>query len=494
MLTHRCAVYLFALGGLLFLMSLGGRQLSAQTAVQAQRDSSRSLQRSTPRPSAQAAAGTPAARKLFRQHCVKCHGTDGTGSPARSPQPEIPDFTAASWQARRSEAQVLASILDGKGREMPSFRGKINEDQARDLVAYIRAFAPTTDKPGPKKQQGRTSPSGFEEEFRRLQKEMDKLRRQSRELSEGSADKEGSKPSDSSPHSPRSKPSDSSPHSAPSKPSPPAAARPPAPRELFGQYCVKCHRADGTGSEVRRRQPEIPNFTDPAWQARRSDAQLVASILGGKGKEMPPFREKISDDQARGLVAYVRAFAPTTDSPGQEEHEQPTPAESEEHEQPIAVEPADSEQPVAFIGKLIPWLGRFHPAAVHFPIALLTAAAVAELLRLATGKPSFDAVSRFCIWFGALTAFVAGVLGWFMGGFRLTDASWVLMTHRWLGSSAVACAGLVLVLSEVGRQEAGRRSRLWFRLSLLLVAILVLVTGFFGGALVFGLNHYTWPQ
>jgi hypothetical protein len=68
------------------------------------------------------------------------------------------------------------------------------------------------------------------------------------------------------------------------------------------------------------------------------------------------------------------------------------------------------------------------------------------------------------------------------------------MTHRWLGSSAVACAGLVLVLSEVGRQEAGRRSRLWFRLSLLLVAILVLVTGFFGGALVFGLNHYTWPQ
>jgi hypothetical protein len=32
------------------------------------------------------------------------------------------------------------------------------------------------------------------------------------------------------------------------------------------------------------------------------------------------------------------------------------------------------------------------------------------------------------------------------------------------------------------------------RVTLLVVAGLVLVTGFFGGALVFGLEHYTWPQ
>jgi len=35
---------------------------------------------------------------------------------------------------------------------------------------------------------------------------------------------------------------------------------------------------------------------------------------------------------------------------------------------------------------------------------------------------------------------------------------------------------------------------MWFRLSLLIVAALVSVAGFTGGAVVFGLNHYAWPS
>src|SRR5262249_26045223 len=66
------------------------------------------------RPSAPTAAGSSAVRALFQQRCVKCHGADGTGKPARGRLPEIPNFTEASWQARRSDAQLLASILDGK--------------------------------------------------------------------------------------------------------------------------------------------------------------------------------------------------------------------------------------------------------------------------------------------------------------------------------------------------------------------------------------------
>src|SRR5262249_818471 len=142
----------------------------------------------------------------------------------------------------------------------------------------------------------------------------------------------------------------------------------------------KCHGADGTGSEARRRQPKIPNFTDPSWQVRRSDAQLLASILNGKGKVMPPWRGTISEEQGRRLVGHVRAFAPNAASPPQEEHEQHTPAKAEEYEEPTTVEPTEDKRPQAFIGKLIPWLGRFHPAAVHFPVALLTAAALPELL------------------------------------------------------------------------------------------------------------------
>jgi hypothetical protein len=52
---------------------------------------------------------------------------------------------------------------------------------------------------------------------------------------------------------------------------------------------------------------------------------------------------------------------------------------------------------------------------------------------------------------------------------------------------------LVLVASEVSRPPDGHRPRRWFRLALLVVAAVVLVSGFLGGAVVYGLDHYTWP-
>jgi mono/diheme cytochrome c family protein/uncharacterized membrane protein len=476
MRSCRAAIHLWVLAGLWLLLSRGAGHLLTPAAVHAQTDPG---------------------RELFRQHCVKCHGADGTGSPARGRLPVIPDFTAAAWQARQSETQLLASILDGKGEEMPSFRGKLSEAQARALVAQVRAFAAAAGKPKPAKQQEPAAPAGSEKQLRRLQDEMDELKRQFREGAERAADKKAPDASAPPAPPPPSKPAESSPRTTPATPSAPAPAGAPAGREVFRQHCIRCHGADGTGSRVRHRQPAIPNFTDPAWQARRSEAQLLASILDGRGEEMPPWREKLDEKQARGLVAYVRAFARNTGAP--DAASQPANSRrdrpiAEEPEEPTEASPAEVEPSGGFLGKLIPWLGRFHPAAVHFPLALLTAAAVAELLRLLTGKPAFDAVSRYCVWFGALTAVVAGLLGWCLGEFRLTDASGVLMTHRWLGTCTVASAGLVLVLGEASRRPDRRRTRLAFRVTLLVVAVLVLVTGFFGGAVVYGLDHYTWPR
>jgi mono/diheme cytochrome c family protein/uncharacterized membrane protein len=468
MKTHRFPISLCGLARLSLILGLQGMQFSASGAVHAQANGS----------------------QLFRQHCVKCHGADGTGSPARGPLPDIPDFTSASWQMRRSEAELLTSILGGKGEDMPPFRSKIKEKQAGALAAYVRSFAPTTDKPLRKKQREPTSSNSFAEEFRRSQEEMDKLK------SEGPADGERTKRPEPSPRSPPSKPAEPSPHTAPPNPSAPAAAGVPDARELFRQQCVKCHGAEGTGNEVRRRQPAIPDFTDASWQEKRRDAQLLVSILDGKGKEMPPWHGKISAKQALILVAYVRSFAPTTGAPGGASQASPYgrhPDPDEDQEQLSPTEPAEPESPRGFFGKVICWLGNFHPPAVHFPIALLTAAAVAELLRMLTRKPAFDAVSRFCVWFGTLAAVVAGVLGWFLGDFHVADASVVMTTHRWLGTSTVACAGLVLALAEVSRPPNRRRTRVWFRVTLLVMAGLVLVTGFLGGAVVYGLDHYTWP-
>ncbi len=434
--------------------------------------------------SSSAAPGLADIRALFHQRCAQCHGDDGTGSAARDRLPEIPDFTNSSWQARRTDAKLLASILDGKGDDMPPQGGKISEEQARGLVRCVRDFASAArksaqDESSPVKRvglahdvPGKGQPAG------------------------GALEKQRPVPM------PFDQQADSTQSLQRPDTRPPASEKPAASvvEALFRQHCVKCHGSDGTGNKKRSRWPEIPDFTNASWQARRSNAELTESILDGKGSAMPPLDDDVGEEQARGLVAYVRAFAPTLGKPNQEEKGGPAFAPTMGNSRqgdlvgPALAEPPETEAPLSFFEKLARWLGKTHPPAVHFPIALLTAAMVAELLRMATGKPAFDAISRYCIWFGTLTAVTAGALGWCAGSFRLTDASWVLMTHRWLGTSTTVCAVLVLLLSEASHRPDRRRTRMSFRVALLVVAVLVSATGFFGGAVVFGLNHYSWPK
>ena len=302
-----------------FLISLGGPQVFAPAPLRAQAGPSMSLQHPLPLQSAPAAPEMRDVSGLFRQICMKCHGADGTGSSARSCLPEIPDFTSVPWQERRADARLMASILDGKGSEMPPQRGNISEEQARGLVAHVRGFAPTREKPGQGEQAG-SAMASFNERYRRLQEQQEELLRQYRELSQVS------------PGGARSRPSESGQHRVAQESAPAALGTPPV-GGLFRQRCVKCHGADGTGSRTRSLLSEIPDFTIASWQEQRADAQLMASILDGKGSDMPPQRGKIGEEQVHSLVAYVRAFAPTKGNPGRVKQEGPAPS------QPTAAEP-----------------------------------------------------------------------------------------------------------------------------------------------------------
>lgn len=109
-----------------------------------------------------------AARALYQGRCQKCHADDGTGIATRGSA--MPDFSNRRWQQGRSDAQLLAGILDGKGTYMPAFRGRISTEEARDQVAYIRAFSPTAPA------------SDFGKQFRQLDEQLDKLRKESEQL------------------------------------------------------------------------------------------------------------------------------------------------------------------------------------------------------------------------------------------------------------------------------------------------------------------------
>ncbi len=73
--------------------------------------------------------------------------------------------------------------------------------------------------------------------------------------------------------------------------------------------CVSCHRADGKGVEaMKASMKDLPDFTNPAWQKKATDAEMIETIKNGH-KPMPAYKDKLTEDQIKALVAYVRKFA-----------------------------------------------------------------------------------------------------------------------------------------------------------------------------------------
>jgi uncharacterized membrane protein len=134
-------------------------------------------------------------------------------------------------------------------------------------------------------------------------------------------------------------------------------------------------------------------------------------------------------------------------------------------------------------------LGKLHIIVIHFPIALLIAAAVGELWSIWQGTRTTTPVVRFCVLLGAASAIVAAVLGWVhaANGYGVGAAS-TLALHRWLGTTAAAWAMGTALFSEWEEQQ-GKRSQ-WFRVWLITGALLVAATGHFGGLLVHGTNFF----
>src|SRR6266478_3446735 len=76
--------------------------------------------------------------------------------------------------------------------------------------------------------------------------------------------------------------------------------------------------------------------------------------------------------------------------------------------------------PQSMMTRLFAWFGRFHVLVIHFPIALLAAAALAEAIEAWRGSWIPSPVVRFCVFLGAGSALAAVALGWLhadLGGF-----------------------------------------------------------------------------
>jgi mono/diheme cytochrome c family protein len=212
-----------------------------------------------------------AVTRLYRASCLKCHDTDGKGEIVRDVLAKIPDFTNSAWQSSRSDADLKRSILEGKGKSMPSMRGKLGSVDVGQMVAFVRGFGGGTQVVNEDEEKSAEPQLPVEPQITTRPGSPAAVSTQpvSRDLSllEG--------------------------------------------RRLFQRPCITCHGNDGRGAAMRDTLPSIPDFTAGRWQETRTDFQLVVSVMDGKGDGMPPFRDKVSREQARDIVAFIRTLGPS---------------------------------------------------------------------------------------------------------------------------------------------------------------------------------------
>lgn len=152
----------------------------------------------------------------------------------------------------------------------------------------------------------------------------------------------------------------------------------------------------------------------------------------------------------------------------------------------MSMEPEDRSK-MSVVQRLLLWLGAFHPMIIHFPIAFFPAALFTAVV--GRRRPAFGAPVQFLVVAGGIVAPIAALLGWFNAGFDLVDNDRLLLVHRWLGT-AMGAGGLVLAVWAWRRPWEDRGAGMI--LSLTLMTIAIAVQGWFGGALVYGMEHMNW--
>ena len=133
------------------------------------------------------------------------------------------------------------------------------------------------------------------------------------------------------------------------------------------------------------------------------------------------------------------------------------------------------------------FVGRLHPLLIHFPIALVIAAALAEVAGMTTADERWRTVAVANVRAGAVFALLATLAGWRLALAPEMEGSPLLEWHRWLGTIAagVTLAAALATASVRVRSALGVRM---YRIALFAAGTLVAVTGHFGGLLVWGAN------
>ena len=78
-------------------------------------------------------------KKFFQNHCVKCHGPDGSAVSSDGKKLKGQDFTDQKWRQDTRDEEMAKTIREGKffGLAMPSFEDKLSPEDIQLIITDI---------------------------------------------------------------------------------------------------------------------------------------------------------------------------------------------------------------------------------------------------------------------------------------------------------------------------------------------------------------------
>src|SRR3989338_2633697 len=86
--------------------------------------------------------------RVYQEHCAQCHGPDAQGHPDWQ-NPKVaaaPPLNGSGNDWKRTKAELVEVVLNGVKRDgvpvMPSWKGRVNEQEVEDVITWFQALWP----------------------------------------------------------------------------------------------------------------------------------------------------------------------------------------------------------------------------------------------------------------------------------------------------------------------------------------------------------------
>lgn len=249
--------------------------------------------------------------------------------------------------------------------------------------------------------------------------------------------------------------------------------------------CIECHGPDDAKNDFRVDDQEtLLAYLEPG-DLESSSLWTDYMITDDEDMRMPPpDKPQLSGVEMATVKLWIEEGAQWSDPPLEDNQD--------------AVQPADEAAtiPASLPARIWSFQGLFHPASVHFPIALLSVSTFCLLLSF-FNRDSFEPAAFHCLWLGALGGIVASIMGWayaqhegYGSAFSFDFQTSSIDRHRWLGIAVALLAVVLVPMARSARKKRDLGMRLLWLLGSLCLLGGVAMVGYQGGELTYGEDHY----